>query len=156
MFKMYLFFIFSPDGTIWEGGTFELLVEFSENYPQAAPMVKFVTKIFHPNVYRDGKICLDILASKWSPIYDISSILTSIQSLLCDPNPNSPANAEAAMLYTSNRREYERRVRMCVEASWQNDEDDEDEGLEEKETEMEGEGQIDNTEEDVETADIDI
>lgn len=37
--------------------------------------------------------------AQWSPIYDISAILTSIQSLLCDPNPNSPANSEAARLY---------------------------------------------------------
>ena len=31
------------------------------------------------------------------------------QSLLCDPNPNSPANSEAARLYQENRREYNRR-----------------------------------------------
>lgn len=50
-------------------------------------------------VYNDGQICLDILQNQWSPIYDICSILTSIQSLLCDPNPNSPANSAAAKLY---------------------------------------------------------
>ncbi|KAI8002774.1 Ubiquitin-conjugating enzyme E2 2 [Camellia lanceoleosa] len=47
-------------------------------------------------VYADGSICLDILQNQWSPIYDVAAILTSIQSLLCDPNPNSPANSEAA------------------------------------------------------------
>lgn len=46
-------------------------------------------------VYADGGICLDILQNQWSPIYDVSAILTSIQSLLSDPNPNSPANSEA-------------------------------------------------------------
>jgi hypothetical protein len=40
------------------------------------------------------------------------------QSLLCDPNPNSPANSEAARLYSENRREYNRRVREVVENSW--------------------------------------
>ncbi|RLN94237.1 hypothetical protein BBJ28_00007764 [Nothophytophthora sp. Chile5] len=64
-------------------------------------------------------ICLDILQNQWSPIYDISAILTSIQSLLCDPNPNSPANSEAARLFQENRREYNRRVREIVEQSWQ-------------------------------------
>ena len=51
--------------------------------------------------------------------YDVAAILTSIQSLLHDPNPNSPANAEAANLYRENRKEYVRRVRETVESSWE-------------------------------------
>jgi ubiquitin-conjugating enzyme E2 A len=74
--------------------------------------------MFHPNIYANGEICLDILQNQWSPIYDIGAILTSIQSLLCDPNPNSPANSEAARLWNENRREYNRRVTVCVEDSW--------------------------------------
>ncbi len=42
-----------------------------------------------PNVYANGELCLDILQNRWSPTYDVSAILTSIQSLLHDPNPNS-------------------------------------------------------------------
>ena len=110
--------ILGPDDTIWQGGIFTLTMNFSEEYPNKPPDVKFVTKIFHPNVYNDGSICLDILKSQWSPIYDISALLTSIQSLLCDPNPKSPANAEAARLYQENRREYNRRVRKTVEETW--------------------------------------
>jgi ubiquitin-protein ligase len=67
---------------------------------------------------QDGGICLDLLQNNWSPIYDISAVLTSIQSLLCDPNPNSPANSEAARLYQENRREYNKRVQAIVEESW--------------------------------------
>jgi ubiquitin-conjugating enzyme E2 A len=74
--------------------------------------------MFHPNIYANGEICLDILQNQWSPIYDIAAILTSIQSLLCDPNPNSPANSEAARLWNENRREYNRRVAQVVEESW--------------------------------------
>uniref|UniRef100_A0A803M197 Uncharacterized protein n=1 Tax=Chenopodium quinoa TaxID=63459 RepID=A0A803M197_CHEQI len=70
------------------------------------------------NFYADGSICLDILQNQWSPIYDVAAILTSIQSLLCDPNPNSPANSEAARLFSENKREYNRRVREIVEQSW--------------------------------------
>ena len=58
--------------------------------------------MFHPNVYADGGICLDILQNRWSPTYDVSAILTSIQSLLDEPNPNSPANSVAAQLYQVN------------------------------------------------------
>jgi len=114
--------IFGPDDTPWEGGTFRMECTFSEDYPNKPPVVKFVSKIFHPNVYNDGSICLDILQNNWSPIYDIAAILTSIQSLLCDPNPASPANSEAARLYKENRREYERKVKESVESSWGNEE----------------------------------
>lgn len=91
--------IFGADDTAWKDGTFKLTIEFSRNYPNQAPKVRFVTKMFHPNIYGDGRICLDILDHNWSPIYDVYAILTSIQQLLVDPNPNSPANNEAAKLY---------------------------------------------------------
>eukprot|EP00301_Raphidiophrys_heterophryoidea_P014630 c23064_g1_i1.p1 GENE.c23064_g1_i1~~c23064_g1_i1.p1 ORF type:complete len:174 (-),score=40.84 c23064_g1_i1:64-516(-) len=110
--------IFGPEDSPWDGGTFKLTLKFNEEYPSKPPKVLFVTKMFHPNVYADGGICLDILQNQWSPIYDIAAILTSIQSLLCDPNPNSPANSEAAKLYQEDKKEYERRVREIVEASW--------------------------------------
>jgi ubiquitin-conjugating enzyme E2 A len=42
----------------------------------------------------------------------------ALQSLLCDPNPNSPANSEAARMYSENKREYNRKVREIVEQSW--------------------------------------
>jgi hypothetical protein len=58
------------------------------------------------------------LQNRWSPTYDVSAILTSIQSLLDEPNPNSPANSVAAQLYQENRREYEKRVASIVEQSW--------------------------------------
>ncbi|CEM11636.1 unnamed protein product [Vitrella brassicaformis CCMP3155] len=115
--------IFGPEDTPWEGGTFQLDFKFTEDYPNKPPTVMFSTKMFHPNVYADGQICLDILQNQWSPIYDVSAILTSIQSLLSDPNPNSPANVEAAQLFSENRREYNRRVAKCVEGSWENLED---------------------------------
>ena len=96
-------------------------MEFSEEYPSKPPAVRFLTTMFHPNIYSDGKICLDILSSQWSPIYDIAAVLTSIQSLLSDPNPASPANAEASQLYERDRREYNRKVREVVENSWVDD-----------------------------------
>ena len=53
--------IFGPEDTPWEGGIFSLTLEFSEDYPNKAPNVKFKKSLFHPNIYADGSICLDIL-----------------------------------------------------------------------------------------------
>ncbi|PAV57481.1 hypothetical protein WR25_26894 [Diploscapter pachys] len=55
--------IFGPQDTPFEDGTFKLSLEFTEEYPNKPPTVKFISKMFHPNVYADGSICLDILQS---------------------------------------------------------------------------------------------
>ncbi|GAM16902.1 hypothetical protein SAMD00019534_000770 [Acytostelium subglobosum LB1] len=107
--------IVGPEDSAFEGGIFNLSMLFSDMYPNVPPKVHFTTDIFHPNVYTDGSICLDILANKWSPVYSVCSLLTSIQSLLADENPNSPANPEAAKLYVSDRKAYRRRVRYWME-----------------------------------------
>jgi ubiquitin-protein ligase len=111
--------VFGPEGTEWEGGVFRLTVSFPDDYPIHAPDVRFVPPYpFHPNVYANGKICIDILQHNWSAAYELASVLTSVQALLIDPNPQSPANNEAAMLFTDNRAEYNRRVKRCVESTW--------------------------------------
>lgn len=84
MFHSFPFFFFTsrPHDTPFEDGTFKLTIEFTEEYPNKPPTVRFVSKMFHPNVYADGGICLDILQNRWSPTYDVSAILTSIQVCL--------------------------------------------------------------------------
>ena len=78
---------------------FKLSFSFPNGYPFTAPTVKFVTPCFHPNVDSYGNICLDILKDKWSALYDVRTILLSIQSLLGDPNNDSPLNGQAATLW---------------------------------------------------------
>ncbi|XP_059185564.1 ubiquitin-conjugating enzyme E2 C [Centropristis striata] len=88
-----------PAGTVYEGLRYRLSLEFPAGYPYQSPRVKFVTSCFHPNVDDQGFICLDILKDKWSALYDVRSILLSIQSLLGEPNNESPLNATAAALW---------------------------------------------------------
>ncbi|OAP54136.1 ubiquitin-conjugating enzyme E2 2 [Fonsecaea erecta] len=111
--------IIGPTDTPFEDGTFQLVIQFEETYPNKSPEVKFVSQMFHPNVYGTGELCLDILHNRWSPTYDVAALLTSIQSLLNDPNTGSPANVEASHLYNENRKEYTKRVREIVEKSWE-------------------------------------
>ncbi|KAK8993901.1 hypothetical protein V6N11_008115 [Hibiscus sabdariffa] len=85
-------------------GSFKLTLQFPEDYPTKPPTVRFISRMFHPNISADGRIFLDILQNQWLAAYTVESILISIQSLLCDPNPNSPANEEAAKMFTENKR----------------------------------------------------
>lgn len=108
----------SPDNYEYFANVFMLFLCFVLQYLRRIIMIH---RDHQPiKVYNDGKICLDILQNRWSPTYDVAAILTSIQSLLHDPNPNSPANGDAAQLYQENRDEYWKRVKETVEQSWVN------------------------------------
>ncbi|GMH33598.1 hypothetical protein BSKO_01432 [Bryopsis sp. KO-2023] len=107
--------IFGPEDTPWEGGIFSLLIMFHGDYPAKPPRVRFTSEMFHPNVYQDGNLCMDIIQDQWSPCQDVSTVLTSIQSLLMDPNCSSPANPDAARLYETDRRAYNRKVRQIAQ-----------------------------------------
>ncbi|KAK9811384.1 hypothetical protein WJX72_002972 [[Myrmecia] bisecta] len=109
--------IFGPDDSPWEGGIFSLRIIFSENYPDKPPKVRFTSEMFHPNVYSDGTLCMDIIQDQWSPCHNICTILTSVQSLLTDPNCASPANPDAAQLFQNSRGEYNKRVRRIAQRS---------------------------------------
>lgn len=109
--------ICGPPDSPWEGGIFALRVAFHDTYPSKPPAVRFVSEVFHPNVYRDGSVCLDILQDAWSPVHSVGTILTSLRSLLTDPNLASPANPEAAALMQSDPGAYGRKVRRLAQRS---------------------------------------
>ena len=77
---------------------------------------KFVPPLFHPNVYPSGTVCLSILNEEegWKPAITIKQILLGIQDLLNDPNPDSPAQADAYNLFKRDRQAYEKKVKAIV------------------------------------------
>jgi len=70
----------------------------SYKYPLAPPNIKFLTKIHHTNISREGSICLDILKEDkaWSPQNTFESVMKSIEILMEVPNNQSPFNSEAS------------------------------------------------------------
>ncbi|KAL5228539.1 hypothetical protein ABZP36_016804 [Zizania latifolia] len=67
--------------------------------------VRFLTKIYHPNIDKLGRICLDILKDKWSPALQIRTVLLSIQALLSAPNPDDPLSDNIAKHWKANEAE---------------------------------------------------
>jgi len=96
-----------PDDSVYQGLKYKLKLDFPAGYPYTAPTVVFTTPCFHPNVDQYGNICLDILKENWSALYEVRTILLSIQSLLAEPNTNSPLNVEASQLW-SNQEAYKK------------------------------------------------
>ncbi len=117
-----------PEDTIYENGFFKAILTFPEDYPQNPPEMKFITEMFHPNIYKDGKVCISILHSpgvdrfneqekaeeRWRPSLGAEQILISVISMLNDPNCDSPANIDAAVMLRKNPKEYEKKVRQLV------------------------------------------
>lgn len=81
-----------PESSPYEHGKFKLELYLPDEYPMIAPKVRFLTKIYHPNIDRLGRICLDVLKANWSPALQIRTILLSIQALLSSPNPDDRSN----------------------------------------------------------------
>ena len=105
--------LMGPVGTPYVGGVFKLIIDFPTNYPFKPPKVRFLTKIYHPNINSQGGICLDILKDNWSPALTISKVLLSICSLLDEPNPDDPLVMDIAEKYLKNRVLYD-----CIAAEW--------------------------------------
>ena len=107
--------LYGPPDSPYEKGAFPFQITFEDDYPIKAPSVKFLQPIFHPNIYRDGKICIDILQPhEWSPAQKVDKIMLSLRSLFMDPNPSSPANADAAKMYINNRELFDTTVRNSI------------------------------------------
>ncbi|EAN33970.2 Ubiquitin-conjugating enzyme E2 K [Theileria parva strain Muguga] len=105
--------ILGPPGTPYEGGHFTLDISIPEDYPYSPPVIKFETKIWHPNISSEtGAICLDILKSEWSPALTIRTALISIQALLSAPEPDDPQDAQVANMYKRNYKEFENTAKL--------------------------------------------
>jgi len=96
-----------PPDTPYEGGKYKLEIKIPDTYPFNPPKVRFITKIWHPNVSSvTGAICLDILKDQWAAAMTLRTVLLSIQALLAAPEPDDPQDAVVARQYQDNIHTY--------------------------------------------------
>ncbi|THV75446.1 ubiquitin-conjugating enzyme E2-18 kDa [Aureobasidium pullulans] len=119
-----------PEGTPYEGGIFPAELKFPKDYPLMPPTMKFLTDLWHPNVYPNCVVCISILhppgddpnhyehaSERWSPIQSVEKILISVMSMLAEPNDESPANVDAARMWRERRPEFNKKVKQDVRRS---------------------------------------
>jgi ubiquitin-conjugating enzyme E2 N len=104
--------IAGPPDTPYAGGTFKFELFLPESYPLEPPKVRCLTKIYHPNFDKLGRICLNTLKAEWTPALNVQTTLLSIQALLCEPNPADPLDTAVADQWTRNRPQAEATARQ--------------------------------------------
>eukprot|EP00729_Bicosta_minor_P007814 gene7814-2260_t len=100
--------IIGSKGCPFAGGVFKLKITIPKRYPFEPPHIKFTTPIYHPNVDSAGRICLDLLkmppAGSWKPASNIRTVLSSIQLLMSEPNPDDALMADIAAEFKADRK----------------------------------------------------
>lgn len=122
--------VFGPKDTDYENGIFRAEMIFPLDFPEAPPTFRFITPMWHPNIDKEGNVCISILhkpgddefgyekqIERWLPVRSPESIIISIISLLSSPNCESPANLEAAQQYREDPEGYRKKVRRLAQRS---------------------------------------
>lgn len=104
-----------PEGSVYEGGVFNVEVVLPPDYPFTAPKAMFKTRIYHMNISEQGNICIDILKQNWSPALSLFKVMLSLSSLLTDPNPKDPLVPSIATQYTRNRQLHDTTARQWTQ-----------------------------------------
>ncbi|WAO90378.1 Hypothetical protein NCS54_00780400 [Fusarium falciforme] len=107
-----------PPSTPYHPGRFGIVLSLPTDYPFKPPVVKFSTRIYHPNVTNDslGNICLGLLKpDAWKPSTKIRAVLEALANLLEEPQLDSPLEERIAQQYQSEREAFDKTAKQQVE-----------------------------------------
>jgi len=104
---------------LYDGGVFVVQILLSRSFPYEPPAVRFLTNIWHPNIYR-GRVCVGILGKDWLPSMSLTGVIETLRNLLSFPNPNDPLNQLASREAKTDPEKFERTAHEWVRqyAGW--------------------------------------
>ncbi|PHH78342.1 hypothetical protein CDD80_7028 [Ophiocordyceps camponoti-rufipedis] len=98
----------------YDEGRWLLSICIPPTYPLHPPRITFSTPIIHANVsLSTGEICLDLLASAWTPAYSVLECVRAVRMLLACPEVDSPLNVDVAALLRQGDGLGARRLVQC-------------------------------------------
>ena len=103
-----------PPETPYEGGAWRIKLVLGQDFPNSPPKGFFLTRIFHPNIAKNGDICVNTLKRDWKPKMGISHVLQVIRCLLIVPFPESSLNDEAGKMFMESYDDYAERARLIT------------------------------------------
>ncbi|KAH7310541.1 ubiquitin-conjugating enzyme/RWD-like protein [Stachybotrys elegans] len=106
-----------PQSSVYAPGRYGIQLVLPTDYPFKPPVVKFVTRIYHPNVTNDslGNVCLGLLKSDvWKPSTRIIAVLDALYNLLIEPQPDDPLEERIADEYRNNKASFETTAKQHV------------------------------------------
>lgn len=107
--------IAGPEGGLYEGGNFLAGIEFPQEYPTVAPVLRFVSEIRHVNVNRQGRVCHEILEGDYGPDVTVHDILSFVYGLLMFPNHDTATDTNLASLFYEYPLRYRQAVTRCTQ-----------------------------------------
>ncbi|KAI3454529.1 hypothetical protein Pfo_011192 [Paulownia fortunei] len=112
-FDQLIVLFHGPKESLYAGGVWKVLVRLPNDYPYGNPSVKFLNKIFHPNIDGEtGFVCLDVLEQSWNCGYDLMNIFEHfLPQLLLYPNASDPLNEFAAEMMIHDNVKYAKEVK---------------------------------------------
>ncbi|KAJ8941895.1 hypothetical protein NQ318_001750 [Aromia moschata] len=106
--------IVSPTEGYWEGGTFKFEINVTDEYNMVPPLVKCVTRLWHPNITESG----ETTQCRWNGVVSIrrlNDVVWGLHALFTDLlNFEDPLNVEAADMYRHSKEEFKLKVMEYV------------------------------------------
>ncbi|CAF1560530.1 unnamed protein product [Adineta ricciae] len=110
-----------PNSEVYKKTALRIEMKLIGEYPEEPPVVRILTRVYHPNVEEDGTFCHDLLnnAAKWHKkgLTTLAEVVRVVVEHIDNPNPDYAVNYDIGDEYINRRAEFERKVAENIKAN---------------------------------------